>query len=53
MAFNAYIVEAVRTAGGRKNGWLSQWHPVDLGAEVIRNTKHNQQFANTLFVLTF
>lgn len=31
----AYIVDAVRTAGGRRNGKLAGWHPVDLGAEVI------------------
>jgi len=28
----AYIVEAVRTAGGRRNGKLMGWHPNDLGA---------------------
>ena len=32
---DAYIVEAVRTAGGRRNGRLSGWHPVDLGAQVL------------------
>jgi len=31
----AYIVEAVRTAGGRRNGRLAGWHPVDLGAQVL------------------
>ena len=31
----AYIVEAVRTAGGRKGGKLKDWHPVDLGAAVL------------------
>jgi acetyl-CoA C-acetyltransferase len=31
----AYIVEALRTAGGRRNGRLSGWHPVDLGAAVL------------------
>ena len=31
----AYIVEAVRTAGGRRNGRLSGWHPADLGGLVI------------------
>jgi len=31
----AVIVEAVRTAVGRKNGKLSGWHPVDLLAEVL------------------
>jgi len=31
----AYIVEAVRTAGGRRNGALAGWHPGDLGGEVL------------------
>jgi acetyl-CoA C-acetyltransferase len=31
----AYIVEAVRTAGGRRGGALAGWHPADLGAEVL------------------
>ncbi|HCU0823442.1 acetyl-CoA C-acetyltransferase [Acinetobacter nosocomialis] len=31
----AYIVDAVRTAGGRRNGKLAGWHPVDMGAEII------------------
>ena len=31
----AYIVDAVRTAGGRRNGRLSNVHPTDLGAAVI------------------
>ena len=32
---DAYIVAAVRTAGGRKNGRLSKVHPIDLGAAVV------------------
>jgi len=32
---NAYIVDAVRTAGGRRNGRLSKHHPADLGGIVI------------------
>lgn len=32
---NAYIVDAVRTAGGRRDGRLSKVHPADLGAKVI------------------
>jgi acetyl-CoA C-acetyltransferase len=32
---NAYIVAAVRTAGGRKGGRLKDWHPVDLAAVMI------------------
>ena len=31
----AYICGAVRTAAGKKNGRLSQIHPVDLGAMVV------------------
>ena len=31
----AYIVEAVRTAGGRRGGALKDWHPADLGAVVL------------------
>lgn len=31
----AYIVAAVRTAGGRRGGRLSGWHPVDLAGKVI------------------
>ncbi|WP_439814596.1 acetyl-CoA C-acetyltransferase [Zavarzinia sp. CC-PAN008] len=31
----AYIVAAVRTAGGRKGGRLSGWHPADLGGAAI------------------
>src|SRR5579875_633516 len=32
----AVIVDAVRTAGGRRNGKLSGWHPVDLAAEALK-----------------
>ena len=28
----AYIVDAVRTATGRRKGALAGWHPADLGA---------------------
>ncbi|MDO1496570.1 acetyl-CoA C-acetyltransferase [Pseudomonas putida] len=31
----AYIVAAVRTAGGRRGGRLSGWHPVELAAQVL------------------
>jgi len=31
----AYIVEAVRTAGGRRNGKLAGWHPADMAAETL------------------
>ena len=31
----AYIVEALRTAGGRRNGRLAGWHPADLAGEVL------------------
>jgi len=31
----AYLVAAARTAGGRRNGRLSGWHPADLAAQVL------------------
>ena len=31
----AFIVEAVRTAGGRRGGALKDWHPADMAAEVL------------------
>jgi acetyl-CoA acyltransferase len=31
----AVIIDAVRTAGGKRNGVLREWHPVDLAAEVL------------------
>lgn len=31
----AYIVTALRTAGARKGGRLSGWHPADLAAQVL------------------
>src|ERR1700733_3240170 len=31
----AYLIEALRTAGGRRGGKLAGWHPADLGAEVL------------------
>jgi acetyl-CoA C-acetyltransferase len=33
----AYIVAAARTAGGRRNGKLRDWHPADLSAQVLNN----------------
>jgi len=32
----AVIVDAVRTAGGKRNGKLSGWHPSDLAGEVLK-----------------
>lgn len=32
---HAYIVAAVRTAGGRRNGRLQGWHPADLGGAIV------------------
>ena len=32
----AVIVDAVRTAGGKRNGSLSGWHSADLAAQVLR-----------------
>lgn len=31
----AYIIEAVRTAGGRRNGKLAGWHPANMTAEAL------------------
>ena len=31
----AYIVDAVRTAGGKRGGRLAGWHPVDLAAATL------------------
>ena len=31
----AYIVAAARTAGGRKGGRLSGWHPADLAGKLL------------------
>jgi len=33
--YNAYIVECVRSAGGKKNGRLSGYHPIDMCAMVV------------------
>jgi acetyl-CoA acyltransferase len=33
---NAVIVDAVRTAGGKRNGNLSGWHSADLAGEVLK-----------------
>jgi acetyl-CoA C-acetyltransferase len=38
----AYIVEAVRTAGGKRGGRLAGWHPADMAGEVL-----NQVVART------
>ena len=32
----AVVVDAVRTAGGKRNGSLRNWHAVDLASEVLR-----------------
>jgi acetyl-CoA C-acetyltransferase len=31
----AYIVEAIRTAGGRRGGALAGWHPADMAGAVL------------------
>ncbi|MBR0551655.1 acetyl-CoA C-acetyltransferase [Stakelama marina] len=33
----AYIVDAMRTAGGRRGGKLAGWHPADMAGEVLNN----------------
>ena len=32
---DAYVVKALRTAGGRRGGRLAGWRPADLAAEVL------------------
>jgi len=32
----AVIVDAVRTAGGKRNGKLKNWHPADLASETLK-----------------
>ncbi len=39
----AVIVDAVRTAGGKRNGKLSGWHPADLLAEVLKALAERNQ----------
>jgi acetyl-CoA C-acetyltransferase len=34
---DAYIVAALRTAGGKKGGRLAGWHPADMASEVLNN----------------
>eukprot|EP00434_Breviolum_minutum_P026002 symbB.v1.2.022984.t1/scaffold2075.1/size90314/5 len=41
--FTAYIVDACRTAGGKKNGKLSGYHPGELGAAVCDALLERQQ----------
>lgn len=31
----AYLVEALRTAGGKRGGALKDWHPADMAAQVL------------------
>jgi len=35
VGLTAYIVDCCRTAGGRRNGRLKNWHPADLGGAVL------------------
>jgi acetyl-CoA acyltransferase len=39
----AVIVDAVRTAGGKRNGKLRNWHPVDLAAETLKALAERNQ----------
>ena len=32
---DAYIIDARRTAGGKRGGALREWHPADLGAAIL------------------
>ena len=44
----AVIVDAVRTAGGTRNGKLSGWHPADLAAEVLKAIAERNQLDPSL-----
>ena len=44
----AVIVDAVRTAGGKRNGRLSGWHPADLAAEVLTALAERNKLDPTL-----
>jgi len=44
----AYIVAAARTAGGRKGGRLSGWHPADLAGQVLNELLARSQADPTL-----
>lgn len=41
---DAVIVDAVRTAGGKRNGLLAKWHPVDLAAHVLKALQERNGF---------
>jgi acetyl-CoA acyltransferase len=45
---NAVIVDAVRTAGGKRNGKLSGWHPADLAAETLKALAERNDLDPTL-----
>ena len=40
----AVILDAVRTAGGKRNGKLSNWHAVDLASEPLKALQARQGF---------
>ena len=44
----AVIVDAVRTPLGRRNGVLSDWHPADLAAEVLKTLAERSSLDPTL-----
>ncbi|HSV79527.1 MAG TPA: acetyl-CoA C-acetyltransferase [Ramlibacter sp.] len=41
---SAYIVDALRTAGGRRKGRLAGWHPVDLAAAALNGIQDRHDF---------
>jgi len=40
----AVIIDAVRTPGGKRNGKLQDWHPVDLAAHVLKALQERNGF---------
>src|SRR4029078_10225848 len=45
----AVIVDVVRTALGKRNGKLKDWHPVDLAAETLRQLVERHDLGPALF----
>src|SRR4051794_13872052 len=41
---DAVIVDAIRTPGGKRNGKLKDWHPVDLAAHVLKALQERNDF---------
>jgi acetyl-CoA acyltransferase len=45
---HAVIVDAIRTPGGKRNGKLKDWHPVDLAAYVLKALQERNDLDPTI-----